>query len=142
MVNTYGFKINPLYFHMKKSLKPIKKKLLNKDQTYNTIRGVYTHLSELSNDEILDYYNVRNIKELDAHIEHIKNILKQQIENYKEELEEIDGCFCFDGRGDFKYLYTTKKEAEQQVNYSWQTKRVKLTLYSCPYHCGWHLSRV
>jgi len=127
---------------MKKSLKPIKKKFTNKDKAFVTIRRVYTHLSELSNEEILDYYNVKNIKELEAHIEHIKNILKKQIENYEEELKEIDACFCMDSRGDFKYLYSTKKEAEKQLNFSWQTKRVKLTLYSCPFHCGWHLSRV
>ena len=127
---------------MKKSLKPIKKKFTNKDKAFVTIRRVYIHLSELSNEEILDYYNVRNIKELEAHIEHIKNILKKQIENYEEELKEIDACFCMDSRDDFKYLYSTKKEAEKQVNFSWQSKRVKLTLYSCPFHCGWHLSRV
>ena len=127
---------------MKKSLKPIKKKIQNKDNVYRTIRRLYTHLSELSNEEILDYYNVNSIKELNTHIEHIKEILKKRIENYKEEIEELDACFCQDSRGDFKYLYTNKKEAEKQLNYSWQTKRVKLSLYTCPYHCGWHLSKV
>jgi len=127
---------------MKKSLKPIKKKFANKEKAFVTIKRVYTHLSELTNEEILDYYNVRSIKELEAHIEHVKNILKKQIENYEEELKEIDACFCLDSRGDFKYLYSTKKEAEKQVNFTWQTKRLKLTLYSCPFHCGWHLSRV
>ena len=127
---------------MKKSLKPIKKKIQNKDNVYRTIRRLYTHLSELSNEEILDYYNVNSIKELNTHIEHIKEILKKRIENYKEEIEELDACFCQDSRGDFKYLYPNKKEAEKQLNYSWQTKRVKLSLYTCPYHCGWHLSKV
>jgi len=127
---------------MKKSLKPIKKKIQNKDNVYKTIRRVYTHLSELSNEEILDYYNVISLKELHTHIEHIKEILKKKLENYKEELEEIDACFCLDSHGDFKYLYPTKKEAEKQVNYSWQTKRVKLSLYVCSYHCGWHLTKV
>jgi len=127
---------------MKKSLKPIKKKIQNKDNVYRTIRRLYTHLSELSNEEILDYYNVNSIKELNSHIEHIKEILKKRIENYKEEIEELDACFCQDSRGDFKYLYPNKKEAEKQLNYSWQTKRVKLSLYTCPYHCGWHLSKV
>jgi len=126
---------------MKKSLKPIKKKIQNKDNVYRTIRRVYTHLSELSNEEILDYYNVTSLKELHAHIEHIKEILKKKLKNYEEELEEIDACFCLDSRGDVKYLYPTKKEAEKQVNYSWQTKRVKLSLYVCPYHCGLHITK-
>jgi len=127
---------------IKKSLKPIKKKLQNKDKLFITIRRVYTHLSELSNEEILDYYNVNSLKELDTHIEHVKEVLKKQIENYAEELEEIDACFCIDSRGDFKYLYESKKEAQNQVLFSLKTKRVKLTLYACPFHCGWHLSKL
>jgi hypothetical protein len=127
---------------IKKSLKPIKKKLQNKDKLYVTIRRVYTHLSELSNEEILDYYNVNSLKELDTHIEHVKEVLKKQTEDYEEKLEELDACFCMDSRGDFKYLYESKKEAQQQVQFSLKTKRIKLTLYACPFHCGWHLSKV
>ncbi|CAA6822456.1 MAG: Unknown protein [uncultured Sulfurovum sp.] len=106
-----------------------------------TIRRVYTHLSDLSNEEILDYYNVTSLKELNSHIEHVKEVLKKQIENYEEELEEIDRCFCLDSRADFKYLYPSKKEAEEQVKFSLKSKRVKLTLYACPFHCGWHLAK-
>ena len=127
---------------IKKSLKPIKKKLQNKEKLYLTIRRVYTHLSELSNKEILNYYNVNSLKELDTHIEHIKNILKKQTENYEEKLEELDACFCLDSRGDFKYLYESKKEAENQVQFLLKTKRVKLTLYACPFHAGWHLAKI
>jgi hypothetical protein len=128
--------------NLKKSLKPIKKELSDKNKPFRTIRRVYTHLSELSNEEILDYYNVKNIQALKTHIEHVKEILKKQIKNYKEELEEIDTCFCLDSRGDFKYLYATKKEAEKQVVYSLKNKSIKLTLYACPFHCGWHISKV
>ena len=128
--------------NLKKSLKPIKKKLGTKNKAFITIKQVYTHLSDLSNQEILDYYNVKSIKELEAHIEHIKNILQKRIENYEEELEAIDACFCLDSRGDFKYLYASKQEAEKQRIYSERSKRFKLTLYPCPYHCGWHLSRL
>ena len=126
---------------LKKSLKSIKKGIVNKDKPFRTIRTLYTHLSDLSNEQILDYYNVDNIKELELHIEHIKTILKNKIENYEEELEQLSGCFCLDSRGDFKYLYPTKKEAEQQAKYTLRTKRIQLTIYACPYHCGWHLSR-
>ena len=126
---------------LKRSLKSIKKSIVHKDKPFMTIRTLYTHLSELSNQEILDYYSVHNIKELESHIEHIKKILKNQIENYEEELEQLSGCFCLDSRGDFKYLYSTKKEAEQQAKYTLKSKRIKLLVYACPYHCGWHLSR-
>jgi len=126
----------------KKSLKPIKKNLQNRNRLFATIRHVYTHLSELSNEEILDYYNVSSLKELEGHIEHIKEILKREVENYHEEREALASCFCVDSRGEFKYLYESKKEAEQQLLFSLKTKRVKLRLYACPYHCGWHLARV
>ena len=127
---------------MKKSLKPLKKKIQNKNNLYKTIRRVYTHLSDFSNEEILEYYNVTSLKELDAHIEHIKEVLKKQIENYKEELTEIDTCFCFDSHGDFKYLYINKQEAEAQIRFTFKTKRIKLSLYPCPFHCGWHLTKI
>jgi len=127
---------------MKKSLKPIKKNLQNKNRLFATIRHVYTHLSELSNEEILDYYNVSSLKELEGHIEYVKEVLKKQIENYKEELEELNTCFCVDSRREFKYLYESKKEAEQQLLFSFKTKRIKLSLYACPFHCGWHLSKL
>jgi len=114
----------------------------NKNKPFITIRQVYPHLSELSNEEILDYYNVKSIKALEQHIEHIKTILKKQIENYKEALDELATCFCVDSRGEFKYLYETKKEAEKQIEYSFKTKHIKLSLYTCPYHCGWHLYKI
>lgn len=114
----------------------------NKKKLYVTIRRVYTHLSELSDKEILDYYNVTSLKELHNHIEHIKKVLKKQIENYKEELEQINTCFCLDSAEEFKYLYSTRKEAEQQIEFTLKTKRVKLALYPCPFHCGWHLTKI
>ena len=128
--------------NLKKSLKPIQKQLQNKNRLYHTIRHVYTHLSELSNEEILDYYKVRSLKELDEHIEHIKEVLKKESLKHEEELDALDACFCVDSRGDFKYLYEHKKEALKQIEYSKQTKGVKLTLYACPFHCGWHLSKL
>jgi predicted ATP-binding protein involved in virulence len=127
--------------NLKKSLKPIKKRFQRRDNPFISIRQVYPHLSELNNEEILEYYNVVNIKMLKEHIQHIKKILKNKTENYSEEMEKINGCFCMDSREEFKYLYTTQKEAEKQIKHSLKTKRVKLLLYPCPYHSGWHLSR-
>ena len=127
--------------NLKKSLKPIRKNIVNKDNIFRTIKRVYPHLLELTDEKILEYYNVTSTKALDRHIEHIKNILKKQAENYKEELEKIDTCFCMDSQGEFKYLYSTKKEAQQQIEHSKKTKRIQLALYPCPYHFGWHLHK-
>lgn len=113
-----------------------------KEKIFITIRAVYTHLSDLSNEEILDYYQVETLSELHAHIEHVKKVLKKQTENYEEARQELDTCFCVDSRGDFKYLYSSKKEAEQQVQFLLKSKGVKLTLYACPFHCGWHVAKL
>lgn len=128
--------------NLKKSLKALKKKMQGKEKVFTTIRTVYTHLSELSNEEILHYYQVETLSELHAHIEHLKKVLKNKAENYEEKKQELDTCFCLDSRGDFKYLYPTKKEAEQQIQFSSKSKRMKLTLYACPFHCGWHLAKL
>jgi hypothetical protein len=128
--------------NLKKSLQTIKKELRKTNNSFHTIRTVYTHLSDLTNEEILDYYNVESITELTQHIETLKTNLKNRQGNYEKEIQELDTCFCRDSRGDFKYLYLSKKEAEAQIKYSFSTKRIKLKLYPCPYHCGWHLSKV
>ena len=126
---------------LKKSLKPIRKKMAQKGNVFITIKRVYIHLSELSNDEILDYYHVKSIKELDAHIEHIKTILLKRTENYKEELEGIDTCFCTDSHDNFKDLYLTQKEVQQRIKLLYKEQRIKLKFYPCPYDCGWHLTK-
>jgi hypothetical protein len=46
-----------------------------------------------------------------------------------------------DSQKEFKYLYTSKKDAQRQVSYSRQHKGIQLKLYPCPYHCGWHLAK-
>lgn len=120
----------------------MKKKFLNKEKAFVTIRRVYSHLSVYSDQEILDYYHVENVQALEAHIAHIKYILQQEIENYKEEMAEIDTCFCVDSKGEFKYLYTHKEKAQKQITHFQQTKGIKLDLYACPYHCGWHLYKL
>ena len=128
--------------NLKKSLKNIRKDLIKKHNIFKTIKHVYPHLEELSNSEILNYYDLNSIKLLEVHVETIQKILLNRENNYQKELQELNACFCLDGHGDFKYIYQTKKEALRQIEYSWKTKRVKLTVYTCPYHCGWHLSKI
>jgi hypothetical protein len=128
--------------NLKKSLKPIKQRLVTKHQAYTTIRQVYTHLAKMSNEEILDYYQVKDVDALEKHIEHIKTVLKNRTIDYKEALEPIDRCFCIDTEGNLKFLYPTEKEAQKQKEQTQKTKAIKLKIYLCPYHCGWHLSKV
>jgi hypothetical protein len=125
---------------LKKSLKTIRKSIVQKNTIFRTIRHVYTHLDDLSNEEILDYYGLGTIQELENHVEKIKVILLNcEINN--NSIETLDSCFCMDSRKEFKYLYSSKKDAERQIAFSRQHKGIKLKLYACPYHCGWHLAK-
>ncbi len=125
---------------LKKSLKTIRKSIVQKNTIFRTIRHVYTHLDDLSNEEILDYYGLGTIQELESHVEKIKVILLNREIN-KNSIETLDSCFCMDSRKEFKYLYNSKKDAERQIAFSRQHKGIKLKLYACPYHCGWHLAK-
>ncbi len=126
---------------LKKSLKSIRKTIVYNDNIFKIIKHIYNHLDSLTNYEILDYYGLNSPKELEKHVEKIKNILLKD-EISKDEIKDVDSCFCMDRYKEFKYLYKTKKEAEKQIDYSYQYKRVKLKIYPCPYHCGWHISKV
>jgi len=128
--------------NLKKALSPLKKKLQTQSKTYQTIRRVYPHLEDLSDEEILSYYHVPNLQALHEHITYLQTLLKNKHANYHAELEKMQGCFCQDAKGDFKYLYPTKKEAEAQMLHIRKTKHILLTIYPCPYHMGWHLSRI
>jgi len=127
--------------NLKKSLKSIRKSIVFTSNIFRTIRHVYTHLEDLTNEEILDYYGVKSIQELESHVEKIKVLLLNR-EILKNNIETLDSCFCMDSRKEFKYLYKTKKDAQEQIAYTYQNKGIKLKLYACPYHCGWHLSKV
>ena len=127
--------------NLKKILKPIKKKIVEKSNIFRTIKHVYPHLSDLSNSEILHYYGVESVKRLEQHVEKIKNILIHSEEGYKENLEELDACFCSNTQNEFKDLYQTQKEANKKIKLLYKEQRIKLKLYPCPYNCGWHLTK-
>jgi predicted ATP-binding protein involved in virulence len=128
--------------NLKKTLKPIKKKLLYKNNIFKTIKHVYPHLSDLTHKEILDYYQLESAQLLERHVEKIKEIFINNKQDYKENIEELDACFCTDREDDFKDLYHTQREANRRINIFYKEQRVKLKLYPCPYNCGWHLTKV
>lgn len=127
---------------MKEELKPIKKIIVEKNDIFKTIKRIYPHLSGYSHKEILSYYQVTTIKELETHIEHIKTKLYNKTENYQKELEGIDNCFCTDANGCFKNLYPSENNALQTIERIYKEQQIKLIAYPCPYHCGWHLTKV
>ena len=128
--------------NLKKTLKPLKKKIIEKNSIFRTIKHVYPQLSDLTNKEILHYYELGSVRELEGHVEKIKNILLQSEHGYQENLEELDACFCTNRADEFKDLYHTQREAHRKINLLYKEQRVKLKLYPCPYNCGWHLTKV
>ena len=126
---------------LKKTLKPIKRRIKNSNTAFATIKRVYRHLSMYTDKEILKYYHVDNIEELEEHIESIKKTLLYDNQSKRDKLEDIDSCFCLDGKKEFKYLYKSRKDAQKQIEYTYRSKKIRLKLYPCPYHLGWHLSR-
>ena len=130
--------------NFKKALKPFKKKIIQKNNIFRTIKHVYPHLEELTHQEILDYYGLQSVKLLEEHVEKIKSIFHHGQNTYHkslEALEAMDGCFCTNANNEFKDLYHTQKEANRSINLLYKNQRIKLKLYPCPYNCGWHLTK-
>ncbi|MCK5854725.1 MAG: hypothetical protein KAG56_05850 [Sulfurovaceae bacterium] len=77
-----------------------------------------------------------------------KERLKKRIKQYHnlrplefEHLEEMDNCLCTDSKHQFKDIYLTEHEAEQQAKYLNDMQGVQLFVYPCPYNAGWHLTQ-
>lgn len=71
-----------------------------------------------------------------------QQILEKEKDNFHYKDNQQDkpskqGCLCTDSNDNLKTLYTTKKEAAQEVELS----KEKLFLYACPYSNGWHLTK-
>ena len=90
----------------KKSLKIIKTKILEKEQSQKRIKR---------------YYDVPPLE--------------------FEYLERLDNCLCMDSKYQFKDIYGSEHEAEQQAKYLNDISGVNISVYPCPYDMGWHLTR-
>ena len=58
-----------------------------------------------------------------------------------EHLERMDNCLCTDSKHQFKEIYNSEHEAEQQAKYLNDMIGVNLFVYPCPYNDGWHLTQ-
>ncbi len=120
---------------MKKSLRVIKNDIIKKEETLKALQKIHPHLVNLSEIEILAYFNVKTIPELEQHS-------IESTQSYDDVLiQDTQLCSCTDSKGQAKDLYTSEEFAQKEANALTAQKRVKLKVYLCPDHCGWHLSK-
>jgi len=58
-----------------------------------------------------------------------------------EHLERLDNCLCTDSKHQFKEIYMSEHEAENQAKYLKDMMGVTISVYPCPYSEGWHLTQ-
>lgn len=124
--------------NLKKSLQSIKNELVQNEEILKALQKSYPHLSHLSENKMLNYFNVHSIHELNGHIERIKESQEPQC-NLSVQKDEI--CPCTDSLGQTKDLYDSEVSAKAQINKLSKEKRLQLSVYLCPYGCGWHLTK-
>lgn len=122
----------------KKSLKIIKKDMVQKEQVFKAIKRAYKHLHYLSESDILDYFEVSSVIELRVHI---PKVIPHDGAGQQFDLRVMDSCLCTDGYGNMKELYDSEKEAERRVEMLLAERGLNLGVYPCPYNCGWHLTK-
>ncbi len=121
---------------MKKSLLPLKKRLIEKEEMLKKLHHLYPHLSHFTEKQLLHYFNVNALEELKTHIEQAILLL------HARPKEVLKTCSCIDSSGQLKDLYMSEELAIQQRDKIEEEKRIQLNIYLCPYKCGWHLTKL
>lgn len=124
--------------NLEKSLQALKADIAKKEATLKALQKTYSHLSNLSEIQILTYFEVSTIPELKEHIKRIKES-EQPHENLT--LTESSICSCTDSDGQPKDIYDSETSAQREITLLDTEKRIKLSVYICPDGCGWHLTK-
>lgn len=123
--------------NLEQSLQAIKTDLAKKEEILNGLKKIYPHLSYLSETQILTYFKVESILELNEHSKCIK--VSTQV-NDKLSVQENDICSCTDSKGQPKDVYHSEASAQEVMMLSRQ-KKLQLSVYICPDGGGWHLTK-
>ena len=121
--------------HIKKSLQALRSDLARKESLLKMIQKHYPHLSNLSQEELLAYFQFDTLSKLQVYIE--ESIRTSSEDNKADTML----CTCKDGKGEFKVLYETEALALKQTEISKMQPGVSLKVYPCPYGYGWHLTK-
>jgi hypothetical protein len=121
--------------NIKKSLETLKADLVRKETILRSIQNHHPHLAKFSEEELLAYYHLTTIEELQ---EHIQDPIKTSPE---DEINQSSLCSCKNSKGEFKDLYDTQELAQQQADQLMSHQILSLRVYPCPYGYGWHLTK-
>jgi len=116
----------------------MKNDIAKKEETLKALQKTYPHLSHLPEAQILVYFDVATMDELNEYIKHIKGST-QPHDNLP--LQDSQLCSCTDSKRQPKDLYNSKESAQREANSLATQKRLQLSVYPCPGGCGWHLSK-
>ena len=116
-------------------LKTLKKQLSEEEEAFSLIKKKYPHLRSMSEGDILLYCECHSRSEL---VQYVKEL---SIESVDEEVIENNICLCSDAKGEVKYLYMSKKEAELAKELRQREQHMTLKIYACPTSRGWHLTK-
>jgi len=123
---------------MEKSLQAIKNEIVQKEETLKALQKTHPHLAHLSESQLLAYFNLATMDELNEYIKHIK---KSTQAHDDLSLHGNQLCSCTDSKGHPKDLYHSEESAQKEANILAIQQKLSLTIYPCPNHCGWHLSK-
>ena len=119
---------------LKKSLQTLKKELSKKETILKAIQQTNPQLRTLSKHQILAYFEVTGIDELEEYIKHKKESIPTDTQNTLI-------CHCIDSQGQLKALYDSEESAQKEASVLSKQKNLNLSIYLCPYHAGWHLTK-
>ena len=123
---------------MKRSLQAIKNDIVKKEETLKALQKTYPHLAHLPESQLLAYFNFRTIDEINKYIKHTQ----EYTQAYDDaSLQDTQLCSCSDSKGHLKDLYHSEELAQREANILAKQQKLSLTVYLCPSHCGWHLSK-
>ena len=120
---------------MKKSLQAIKNNIVKKEEALKALQKTHPHLTHLYESQILAYFDIETISELE---QHIKTLIPLHDDL---SLKENKLCSCTDSTSQPKELYNSEASAQKEANTLVVQKRVRLKVYPCPDNYGWHLSK-
>ncbi len=124
--------------NLKKSLQTLKENLSKKEAALKAIQQTHPHLVNLSEVQILAYFEVSTIPELNEHIKRIK----ESIQNCDTIMQKDSSvCNCTDNKGHPKDLYISEESAQREANILATQKNLNLSIYPCPHLDGWHLTK-
>ncbi len=123
---------------MEKSLQAIKSKILKKEVLLKVLHKTHPHLTHLSESQLLIYFDIDTMNELSKYLKYLKRSTQAHADLSSQDSKL---CSCTDSRGQLKDLYHSKESAQKEIELLSGQHKPSLSIYPCPNHCGWHLSK-